>query len=69
MVFTIFPLVFPWFPHGSHQEASSAVDLAKLAAAQVAPEGSKICRGAQGGIGQFSHGKMVVFHGMISKET
>ena len=49
-----FPMVFPWFSQGNPSvfplalEATSAVDMAKLAAASVAPEGSKICRGAQG---------------------
>ena len=49
-----FPLVstiFPWpKSHGFsvRLEATSAVDMAKLAASQVAPDGSKICHGAQG---------------------
>jgi len=37
----------PWF-FRSPKEATSAVDMAKLAASQVAPDGSKICHGAQG---------------------
>ena len=50
----VFPYGFPFFSQGNPSvfplalEATSAVDMAKLAAASVAPEGSKICRGAQG---------------------